>query len=179
MGSTAKTLTAYERLLVQLEEEIAETERRIGRIVRNMLAEEPQRQAPPLVLGWILQIGADGIPHFREFGTAAPARAAFDEVIREPFYTSGVDGPNHRYLLTIELPGVRREDLNMHAGTKVIRIDARHEHRRYQLRVAAPVRIDPRSAQVSFNQGILQAAFRTTQDLPPRKRGSVHFGGFE
>ena len=179
MGGTAKRPLVYERLLIELEEELAETERRISRLVKNILSEKPGTQTPPLVLGWILQIGSDGIPHFREFGSTAPARAAFDEVIREPFYTSGVDGSSHRYLLTVELPGMRREDVHMRAGTKVIRIDARREHRRYQLRVAAPIRIDPKSADVTFVQGVLQASFRTTEALPPKRRGRLHFGDFQ
>jgi HSP20 family molecular chaperone IbpA len=179
MGGTAKPSTIDQRLLVELEEEIAETERRISRLVRHILSEKPGRRTAPLVMGWILQIGSDGVPHFREFGTTAPARAAFDEVIREPFYTSGVDGSDNRFLLTVELPGMRREDVHMRAGTKIIRIDARREHRRYQLRVASPVRIDPKSADVSFAQGVLQAAFRTTEALPPKRRGSLHYGEFK
>jgi HSP20 family molecular chaperone IbpA len=178
MGGPESFLSSYERLLVQIEEEIAETERRIGRLVRAAHADPSKADGKPLVMGWILQIGSDGVPHFREFGTAAPAKAAFDEVIRAPFYTSGVDGPNHRFLLTIELPGMGRDDVHMRAGTKIVRIDARHEHRRYQLRVASPVRIDPRTAHVSFANGVLQAAFRTTEPLPKR-RGRLHFSDVE
>lgn len=178
MGGPAKFLTAYERLMFEIEEEVAETERRIGRLVRAALADGAHEPGAPIVMGWILQIGADGVPHFREFGTAAPARAAFDEVIREPFYTSGVDGANRRFLLTVELPGMRREDVHMRSGTKIIRIDARREHRRYQLRVVAPVKVDPRTARVTFVEGVLQAAFQTTEALPPKRRGRLHFGDF-
>jgi len=72
-----------------------------------------------------------------------------------------------RLLLVADLPGVDAEDLSLECDGETLAFEARSDDREYRERVALPVRVDPHSADATFNNGVLEVGFDPIEDSTP------------
>jgi HSP20 family protein len=63
-----------------------------------------------------------------------------------------------------DLPGVRKEAVELKCDGEVLTISASGDRREYDERIQLPARVDEHSASATFNNGILQVSLRTTED---------------
>ena len=63
-----------------------------------------------------------------------------------------------------DLPGVRKEAVELKFDGEVLTVSASGERREYDERIRLPARVDEHSASATFNNGILQATFRKVDD---------------
>jgi HSP20 family protein len=61
-----------------------------------------------------------------------------------------------------DLPGVSKDDLSLKCDGDVLTISAATERRQFDERVRLPAHVDERSAQATFNNGILEVTLQKT-----------------
>lgn len=142
----------------EFEREIGDMNESISRMMRS-LGEEP------LVYGFSLQVGPDGVPHVEHFGNVRPMSGG--ESLREPFTSSMIDDKNNELNITVEMPGIQKEDIEVNATENDVTIRAEGERKYYKsLKTSVPV--DPDSAKAKYNNGVLEVTFKLKEPAKPK-----------
>jgi len=133
------------------------------------------REIGPIVYGYSMTVGPDGKPVIREFGNVrrgpnAGGKQALSET-REPL-VDVVDGEKEVRVIA-ELPGAKKEDIEVDAEGKNLTISAETPARKYrkELELPSPVELD--GSRSSFNNGILEVTFPKGKGRPSGVRIKV------
>ncbi len=136
----------------------------------NELMEKMMHEAGKerLVYGYSMHIGPDGIPHVQQFGNVRqdglsqieglPAQE--DQDVREPFASSIIDEKNKELCITVEMPGVRKEDIELNATENQLVIKADSLGRKYFKTINNPSPVVPDSAGAKYNNGVLEITLK-------------------
>ena len=129
-----------------------------------------KKEIGPIVYGYSVTIGPDGKPVVREFGNVRsgegkPWKAIQDK--REPLVDVVSSGKEVRVIA--EMPGVRKEDINVTINEKTMVISVDTEERGYYKELDLPGTVDPKGAKSTYNNGILEV----TVPLKSTDRGGV------
>jgi HSP20 family protein len=122
----------------------------------------------PLVYGNSMHIGPDGIPHVEQFGNVrqdgleqiAGFPGPKDQDVREPFASSIIDEKNKELCITVEMPGVRKEDIELNATENQLVIKADSLGRKYFKTITNPSPVVPDSAGAKYNNGVLEITLK-------------------
>jgi len=155
--------------------------RRIQESMQSMVedamkrAQVPQggsRPGDPFVYGFTMRLGPDGKPQFQSFGnTGAPHAAGpgspeiAPEGGREPV-TDLIEHDDH-FSVTVELPGVEKEDVEVYATESQLTIRVSTPQRRYYKEVALAGKVKPETTEATFKNGVLDVSI---QKAEPRER---------
>ena len=126
-----------------------------------------KKEIGPIVYGYSVTIGPDGKPVVREFGNVrkgegTPWKEIQDK--REPLVD--VVSSDKEVRVIAELPGVRKEDIDLALNEKSLTIKVDREDRRYYKELELPGVVDPKGAKSSYNNGILEVT------VPLKSKGS-------
>ena len=58
-----------------------------------------------------------------------------------------------------DLPGVQKADISIQCDGDIVTIGAQSDLREYDERINLPARVDPRSGNASYNNGVLEVSF--------------------
>ncbi|RBI63484.1 Hsp20/alpha crystallin family protein [Halomicrococcus sp. NG-SE-24] len=58
-----------------------------------------------------------------------------------------------------DLPGVEKEDIDLKCDGEYLTISAASDHREYDERITLPALVDERSANATYNNGVLEVTF--------------------
>jgi len=136
-------------------------------LVREKRAEDGSvtREIGPIVYGYSMTIGPDGKPVIREFGNVRRTpRKEWREAIsdtREPL-VDVVEGAKEVRVLA-ELPGARKQDIELTVEGKSLMISAETAARKYRKELELPYAVELEGSKSTFNNGILEVT------LPKRK----------
>ena len=164
-----------------IDEMFREFERMIEREMRELTSGIPKeyirekklpdgttvREWGPFVYGYSITIGPDGKPQIREFGNVQPTR--FGPRIkeeREPLvdvYTT-----NGEVKVIAELPGVNKEDIQLHGTEDTLTISVDTPERKYYKEVKLPARVDPKGAKTSYKNGVLEVTLPKKEERKPK-----------
>ena len=164
-----------------IDEMFREFERMIEREMRELTSGIPkeyvrERKLPdgttvrewgPFVYGYSITIGPDGKPQIREFGNVQPTR--FGPRIkeeREPLvdvYTT-----NGEVKVIAELPGVNKEDIQLHGTEDTLTISVDTPERKYYKEVELPAKVDPKGAKTSYKNGVLEVTLPKKEERKPK-----------
>ncbi|HZW85198.1 MAG TPA: archaeal heat shock protein Hsp20 [Nitrososphaerales archaeon] len=127
-----------------------------------------KKEIGPIVYGYSVTIGPDGKPVVREFGNVrkgegTPWKAINDS--REPLVD--VVSSDKEVRVIAEIPGVKKEDIELTIDEKSIEISVEGD-RRYHKELELPGVVDPKGAKSSYNNGVLEI---TIPLKSPRKGG--------
>lgn len=116
-----------------------------------------RKEIGPIVYGYSVTIGPDGKPVVREFGNVRrkegkPWKAIQDK--REPLVDVVNSGKEVRVIA--EMPGVKKEDINVTVNEKAVVISVESEDRGYYKELDLPGMVDPKGARSTYNNGILE-----------------------
>ena len=116
-----------------------------------------KKEIGPIVYGYSVTIGPDGKPIVREFGNVRrgegkPWKAIQDK--REPLVDVVSSGKEVRVIA--EMPGVKKEDINVTVNEKTMVISVDSEGRGYYKELDLPGAVDPKGARSTYNNGILE-----------------------
>ncbi len=117
----------------------------------------------PFIRGFSIRIGPDGKPEIKEFGTKPTIAEGVEE--RKPLID--VIETDDEVQVIAEMPGVRKEDIDLNATEKSLEIRAEGENRRYHEIVNLPCEVVPESAKARYNNGVLEVVFK--KKYPERK----------
>ena len=116
-----------------------------------------KKERGPIVYGYSVTIGPDGKPVVREFGNVRtgegkPWKAVQDK--REPLVDMVNSGKEVRVIA--EMPGVRKEDIDVTVNEKSMVILVDSADRGYYKELDLPGIVDPKGARSTYNNGILE-----------------------
>lgn len=123
----------------------------------------------PFIYGYSITIDPDGKPRVREFGNIKPdvsrrfgrPYVSISEE-REPLVeVISTDGEIN---VIVELPGVEKENIKIHATETTLTISAETEKRKYYKEVELPEKVDPKKAKSTYKNGVLEVRL-------PKKKG--------
>jgi len=154
-----------------IEEMMREMERSLSEQFKNLEKEFPKnlvresktpdggvrKEIGPIVYGYSVTIGPDGKPVVREFGNVKsgenrPWKAIQDK--REPLVDVVSSGKDVRVIA--EMPGVKKEDINVTVNERSVVISVDREDRGYYKELELPGVVDPKGAKSAYNNGILE-----------------------
>ena len=129
-----------------------------------------KKEIGPFVYGYSVTIGPDGKPVVREFGNVRggegkPWKAIQDK--REPLVD--VVSSDKEVRVIAEIPGVRKEDVNVTVNERSMVISVDGEDRGYYKELDLPGTVNPNEAKSTYNNGILEV----TVPLKSSDRGGV------
>lgn len=149
----------------EFEKEIEEMNQLIDSMMRSTGNE-------PLVYGFSMQVGPDGVPHVRRFGNVRPSGGLNvgepEQNAREPYISSIMDEKNNEFNITAEMPGIRKEDIELGTTENEVTIKADGEGRKYYKSVNTPCPVDPDSAKAKYNNGVLEVTLKFKETHKPK-----------
>lgn len=116
--------------------------------------------------GYTMYRGPDGVPHVHEYGNTVGQRGLIGT--GEPLTDVAVDGDS--VILTMEIPGVKKEDIQLTGGEDSVTVSVDDPSRKFERTVSLPCRVDTESAAASYNNGILEIRMRSLETRPKGKR---------
>lgn len=126
-----------------------------------------RKEIGPIVYGYSMTIGPDGKPVVREFGNVKrsddPLRGITDK--REPLVD--VVESDKQVRIIAEVPGAKKEDIEMSVRDRTLTISVDTVDRKYQKELQLPESAVVEGAKSSFINGILEITF------PKREGGST------
>jgi HSP20 family protein len=115
----------------------------------------------PIVYGYSMTVGPDGKPVIREFGNVKPghhrSRQQALTDTREPL-VDVVEGDKEIRVIA-ELPGAKKQDIELTAEGKNLAISAETPTRKYRKELELPSSVELEGSRSTFNNGILEVTF--------------------
>jgi HSP20 family protein len=130
------------------------------------------REFGPFVYGYSMKIGPDGKPEIQEFGNVKPSlRGPKVKEEREPLVdVIQTDGEVH---VVAELPGVEKEDIQLHATEDELTIYVDVPQRKYYKEIALPAKVRVNEAKSVYKNGVLEVTLPKIRDEEKPKGESL------
>jgi len=116
-----------------------------------------RKEIGPIVYGYSVTIGPDGKPVVREFGNVKSGEGRSWKAIQdklEPLVD--VVSSSKEVRVIAEMPGVKKEDINLTVNENSMTIAVDREDRGYYKELALPGTVDPKGAKSNYNNGVLE-----------------------
>ncbi|MDJ0273060.1 MAG: archaeal heat shock protein Hsp20 [Candidatus Caldarchaeum sp.] len=165
----------FDRMFEEMQREIMEEMRRMMEFVPKELVKETRtpegirRQYGPFIYGYSITIGPDGKPVIRQFGNVVPGalpRGVEVRPEREPLVDVYDEDQNVK--VVAEIPGVRKEDIDLTVDEKMLTIKVDTEQRKYYKEVELPVEVSTTGVKATYNNGVLEVTLPKKQTSKPR-----------
>src|SRR5688572_15860151 len=145
----------FRKLVEEMQKNMAEAFKGMG--------QDPSKS---FVSGFSVKVGPDGKPHFSSFGNKpsvkpAPGGKGIPQVVsdeREPL-TDVIEDAS-QVAVTVEMPGVGKDDIGLHMTEDSLEISVDTEKRKYHKRVKLPTKVEPKTTKATYNNGILDVTVR-------------------
>lgn len=113
------------------------------------------------VHGFSVRVGPDGKPRIQEFGNhqvkSDKGKAAISEE-REPL-TDVIEG-DKEVTVTVELPGVEKQDIDLKATEEDLEISVDTPHHKYHKIVDFSAEVKPKTTKATYKNGVLDVVIR-------------------
>jgi len=148
------------------DERVMEDVRRMAEEMMKMYTNA--QPGKPIVHGYKIQFGPDGKPRIEDFGNK-PIRSPDGESIiseeREPL-TDIIEG-NNDVAVTVEIPGVEKEDINLNIKNDFLEIKVDTPQRKYHKRLDLPCDVIPNTTKATYKNGILDVVIKRKEKKKP------------
>ena len=172
-GKRSSMFGEFERLMEELEREMAESIKKIEKQNPEEMLRETRhsdgsvyREYGPFVYGYSVKIGPDGKPVIREFGNMKQGieeeQTMSLQESREPL-VDVIEDENSIKVLA-ELPGVEKQDIKINATTHGLTIKVENANRKFFKELELPFHIDRSTAKSNYRNGVLEITFRKRKD---------------
>ncbi len=145
-------------------------EEMMDKLVEGMVSgKEKVENSKPVVMGFQMRIGQNGLPEIKEFGNIKKGRGK-PEIFeaREPL--ADVTESDKEIFVTAELPGVEKKDILLNSKKNGLTISAEGERKFFrEIRVKQEVR--PKTAKARFKNGILEVCLQKAE--PKKRKGNI------
>jgi len=122
----------------------------------------------PLVHGFKIRIGPDGKPIIEDFGNKpkkSPDGEALISEEREPL-TDIIEG-DEDVAVTVEIPGVEKEDIDLNVNEDTIEITVNNPQRKYHKTLELPCDVMPKTTKATYKNGILDVVIKRKEKKSP------------
>ena len=126
-------------------------------------------QGKPMVYGFSMKVGPDGQPKIQEFGNVQPTQEKINvKNAREPLVD--VIEREKEVDILAELPGVEKENIDMHASEQFLVVEVPNE---FYKKVKMPCDVDEKSVKAKYKNGVLTVTLKKKKPSKPHKRVKV------
>lgn len=158
-----------------IEEEFRRFNRLFDEIWRNAMRDLERiergewKHTRPFVYGFSVRIGPDGKPQIEEFGNVIRRRVGEEglEEYREPL-TDVIEGDT-TVSITVELPGVNKEDIDVEITEETVTIKVETAERKYYKEIKLPCKVKTEGAKASYHNGVLDIVLERQE--PKKEKG--------
>lgn len=115
----------------------------------------------PIVHGFKINIGPDGKPRIEDFGNKSVKSPEGESTIseeREPL-TDIIEGEKE-VAITVEIPGVDKDDINLKATEETLEITVDTPQRKYHKTVDLPCEVKPKTTKATYKSGVLDVSIK-------------------
>ena len=113
------------------------------------------REFGPFVYGYSVKIGPTGKPEINEFGNLKPSKQG-PQVKEEREPLVDIMETNDAVQVVAELPGVDKEDIQVHGTETALTVSVDTPQRKYYKDIALPVKVKVREARSTYKNGVLE-----------------------
>src|ERR687889_355807 len=122
------------------------------------------REVGPLVYGYSMTIGPDGIPRVREFGNIrSPTKMGFANrplISGETEPLADVTTTDKDIKVVVEMPGIEKKDIKINARDGAVEVfTVETAQRKYRKIIEVPSEADIETARSTYKNGILEIVF--------------------
>jgi len=164
----------FEEMFEEMQREFMEEVKRMMDMLPKELVKETRtatgvrRQYGPFVYGYSITIGPDGKPVIRQFGNILPSALPKGVEVRperEPLVD--VIDEDKAVRVVAEIPGVKKEDIDLRVENRTLYIRVDTEMRKYYKEVTLPADIEISGVKASYNNGVLEVTLpKKTAEKP-------------
>ena len=173
-GAVRRIRTDPSDLFEAIEREIEEMDRRFDAAMEE-LRRQDWSQVPPermAFYGWTFEVDPDGVPHVHEFGNVRPGQPLLGAA-REPVVSRVRDEARGETHVTVELPGVEKEDVRLDATPHALTLRAGSGERAFAATVELDAPIDPASVKATCRNGVLDVTAKPGEPGEAERRVRV------
>jgi HSP20 family protein len=122
-----------------------------------------ERELGPFVYGYSVRIGPDGKPEVQEFGNVKQGRSGpLVKEEREPLVD--VIDTNGEIRVVAELPGVEKEEIELHGSEDSLTIIVNNPERKYFKEIELPTKVNVKQAKSGYKNGVLEVILPKIKD---------------
>jgi HSP20 family protein len=166
----------FEETQREMERELKDFEKNMPKdLVREYKTPEggTVREVGPMVYGYSMTIGPDGIPKVREFGNVKrPSGFGFGgfrpQIAGEMEPMTDVVSTDKEVKTTVEMPGVSKDKIKIDAYENTVEVKSEDPQRKYHKRIDLPLDADIQTAKSKFTNGILEITFEKKKETKPK-----------
>jgi HSP20 family protein len=131
------------------------------------------REVGPMVYGYSMTIGPDGIPKIREFGNVKrPSGFGLGgfrpQIAGEMEPMTDVVSTDKEVKVTVEMPGVSKDKIKIDAYDNTVEVKSEDPQRKYRKTIDLPLDADIQTAKSKFTNGILEITFEKKKETKPK-----------
>ncbi|MEM1946026.1 MAG: archaeal heat shock protein Hsp20 [Candidatus Caldarchaeum sp.] len=165
----------FEAMIEEMQREFMEEVRKIMDSMPRELVKETRtptgvrRQYGPFVYGYSITIGPDGKPVFRQFGNILPSalpKGIEVKAEREPLVD--LIDEDRSVKVVAELPGVRKEDIELLLEGKRLTIKVDTADRKYYKELELPAEVESAGVKAEYNNGVLSVTMPKKEAAKPK-----------
>jgi HSP20 family protein len=145
------------------EEEFEKIFEEVEKIMEHILSTPPDQLEPGRLFthGFSIRMGPDGKPKIETFGNRSTETTKGEPTIseeREPL-ADVIEGKED-VSITVELPGVEKEDIDLRTTENTLEIKVDSKHRKYHKIIDLPSKVIPKTTEATYKNGILDVVIK-------------------
>ncbi len=163
----------WEDFFSEISDEFVTMRKQMDRFIRDSMraTDDKEFRNRPFVYGFSFRMGPDGIPHFEQFGDTrfgkyGPRGEAKDSK-REPL--TDIIETDEAVIITMELPGIEKEDISLEAIENNLVIEVDTETRKYHKELKLPENLDIDKIEANYKNGVLDIKIKRKKE--EKKKG--------
>ncbi|MDH5437691.1 MAG: Hsp20/alpha crystallin family protein [Candidatus Bathyarchaeota archaeon] len=79
-----------------------------------------------------------------------------EKVVVPPHMFACLDAEGENYLVEVDLPGVKKKDINLSMHDDIIHVQAEREDLAFHGHLHFPIKVNPKKGEAKFNNGLLR-----------------------
>ncbi|MDD1769770.1 MAG: Hsp20/alpha crystallin family protein [Methanomassiliicoccales archaeon] len=154
----------------EFDQEFSEMRDRFDQIMEGFVNGELDAESRPLIYGFSMRVGGDGVPVIQEFGnTTGATQTGEKDLLREPL--TDIIESDDKVRVIVELPGVEKNDIRLNADGRTLEIEVENPDKRFSKHLDLPCDVRPGSAKANYKNGVLEVVL--TRRAPKRKGKAI------
>lgn len=154
----------FNELFRELQEELNDFEREFSRLHSTSPEELGNIYRKPIVYGFRIEIGPDGVPRIYEFGNVKKGGRTRIVVTDEREPLVDIYEEEDKIKIVAELPGVDENKIKVQAlEERRILIEASNHDKKYRKEVELPAEVDIDTAEAVYKNGVLEITIKKKQ----------------
>ncbi len=166
-----KKRNGWDDFFDEFDQEFSEMRDRFDEVMESFMKGDLDPSSKPLIYGFSMRVGGDGVPVIQEFGNTAGTGQAGEkkELLREPL--TDIIESDDKVRVIVELPGVEKKDIKLNADGRSLEIEVDKEDKRFSKHLDLPCDVNPGSAKANYKNGVLEVVL--TRKAPKRKGKAI------